>query len=298
MGDFDPIGWAIDKGSEALDVAGDAIHALPLSSEMTGALQSFVNGPLRDVANSPAGMVVLRAMATTIYTPIAWQIGPQLASFVFALPGLARGEDFWHAWFDEVKWRAEKTAEVLGADAVSELPIGYQDLVDKIQAQLPEDVFEQLSTSEIAHELGVSDWEVEIVGSALGRIPIPSHFDFNWPSGTRKGSSVSAFAGTPIRSRAYAEPTSVSPWTEYQGAKSSVAWTEDGRVVPVTVVTDYQGPKSGVAWTEDGRVVPSTFVTASPIVPASTQAAAGNVALIGVATLAAAVFVWFYVGKR
>lgn len=106
------IGWF---GSDIWDAAEDVVKkALAVVEDVPGLNE--LREAAKDFANTAVGKTVLRAMATSFYGGLAWTLGPQLASVTFALPGLFRGEPFEKAWFDEVKWRTEKTAEILGAD--------------------------------------------------------------------------------------------------------------------------------------------------------------------------------------
>lgn len=95
--------------SDAVDDIGDVLSNVPGAKELAGAMGDF--------AHTAVGAVVLRAMSSAFYGSIAWTVGPQLASIAWAIPGLMRGDTFDKAWFDEVKWRTEQTAEILGADA-------------------------------------------------------------------------------------------------------------------------------------------------------------------------------------
>jgi len=100
-----------------------------------------------DLASTQTGTDVLRALATFAYGPIAYSLGgiawfgPQLATVVWAVPGVARGEDFTTAWTKEFVWRVEKTAEAIGTDAAKQLfevlPGIIQRLVEKAKSQFP-----------------------------------------------------------------------------------------------------------------------------------------------------------------
>jgi hypothetical protein len=124
---------ARDFASDAIDVGGDVVHALPGGDELLGAA--------RDFANTATGQTVLRAFSTMLYASVAWPLGPQLASVAFAVPGLFKGEQFENAWLQEVKWRAEKTAEILGPG-----------IVDAFGSQLAS------TLKQMADEYGVTDY--------------------------------------------------------------------------------------------------------------------------------------------
>lgn len=111
LGDIPIITPVANAVSDAVDAFGDLVSSVP------GA--KWVAEQMGDFAKTPVGMAVTRALASSFYGSVAWTLGPQLASITFALPGLMRGDSFDKAWFDEVKWRTEQTAEILGGDVAA-----------------------------------------------------------------------------------------------------------------------------------------------------------------------------------
>jgi hypothetical protein len=148
--DFAEDAWDA-TGGKVVDLASNVFEALPVS----GPLKDLVNGPLRDFANTAVGKTVLRAVASSFFGPLSWHIGPQLASVAWALPGLFRGEPFEKAWFDEVKWRTEKTAEILAPGAFE--GAGFEDLFGKMWAEFLPGVDILESARELADRFGVRE---------------------------------------------------------------------------------------------------------------------------------------------
>lgn len=70
---------------------------------------------------------MLKALAMLFYGPLAQALGgtawfgPQIASAVWALPGVVRGEDFMVAWVSEVKDRYEKLLEIYGPEIAGQI---------------------------------------------------------------------------------------------------------------------------------------------------------------------------------
>lgn len=174
--------WVGGAVSDAADTFGEVAKVIPFSSELGGAMKDLINGPLRDFARTPYGLVVLRAMAGTIYGPLAWTLGPQIASLAFALPGVVRGDEFWHAYITEVEWRAQKTAEILAPSAADAITPRIQEAADALSTLLPEQV-RSMALSELAARLHVDEWTVAMAESLLGLIPIPSRNAFEPVSG-------------------------------------------------------------------------------------------------------------------
>lgn len=186
--------WIGERASDAGDAFTSVAAVVPFSRELGAALKDLINGPLRDFARSPYGLVVLRAMTTTIYGPLAWMIGPQVAALAFALPGIARGEDFWHAWLTELNWRAEKTAEALAPSVSAAITPKIQEAAQALSALLPEQV-QSYALAELADRLHVDEWTVAMAEALLGMIPIPNRNDYDPITGGRRGgAALSAFA--------------------------------------------------------------------------------------------------------
>jgi hypothetical protein len=275
------IGWfgedVWDFVTDATDVASEVFQGLPVAPELFESLKDFIRGPLRDFAKTPYGMVVFRAMSTTIYGPLAWQLGPQLASFVFALPGIVRGQDFFEAWFDEVQWRAQKTAEVLGADALGAEAVSaalgpVRSATEKLREMVPEDLL-NMALSEVADMLGVSDWSAAMALSWLfEQIPVPWRGDFDDNGNLR----VNVGYETSLR---------LSPWM----IKNDAA--EVSRFVPWMVAATSTPPVL-----PDERSAPPPLAVGGA--PPNQNKMIGDVLLVGVIGAAACALVWFYVGEK
>jgi hypothetical protein len=276
------VDWIGDRVSDAGDAFSEVAAVVPFAPELGGALRDVINGPLRDFARTPYGLAVLRAMSTTIYGPMAWTIGPQVASLFFALPGLARGDDFLEAWLTEVQWRAEETAEVLAPGAAQQITPEIQSAATKLAQVLPEDL-RAMALSELAARLKVDEWTAEMARSLALMLPVPRRELFDPITGARRRSV------TLEREASVAERT-----------RSSMLASWAVRQAPV----DERMRSTSFAYLAGGSggVAPSSaaVATTAPDEPAPRPrtSTAGNVALIGLIGLAGASLVWFYSGDK
>jgi hypothetical protein len=270
--------WIGDRVSDAGDVFSEVAAVVPFAPELGGALKDVINGPLRDFARTPYGLAVLRAMSTTIYGPLAWTIGPQVASLAFALPGLLRGEDFWRAWLTEVQWRAEKTAETLGPGAADVATQQAFEAAQKAAEMLPEEL-RSLALSELAARLNVSEWAAAMGRWMVAQIPLPPE-GFDPVTGRLRAPLMTREASVAERTR------------------SSLLASWAVRQAPV----DERMRSTSFAYLAGGGIAPSSaaVATTAPDEPAPRPrtSTAGNVALIGLIGLAGASLVWFYSGDK
>lgn len=134
MSFLDPIGrWIKANVIEPLSDAYKSFTGalLPVLRELPGgqAVEDAINQGaawVKVLVDLPGADLVLKAMAMLTYGPIAHALGgtawfgPQIASAVWALPGVVRGQDFLTAWAYEVKDRFEKIAEIYGPGIVKD----------------------------------------------------------------------------------------------------------------------------------------------------------------------------------
>jgi hypothetical protein len=271
--------WIGGRVSDAGDAFSEVAAVVPFAPELGGALKDVINGPLRDFARTPYGLAVLRAMSTTIYGPLAWTIGPQVASLAFALPGVVRGDDFLEAWLTEVQWRAEKTAETLAPGASAALTPKIQEAAAAMTKMLPEEV-RSLALSELAARLQVDEWTAAMARWFLAQIPMPPRDAFDPVTGAlRRYTSRSVSVEERTRSSLLAS------WAVRQAPV-------DERMRSTSFAHLFGG----------GGVAPSSaaVATTAPDEPAPRPrtSTAGNVALIGLIGLAGASLVWFYSGDK
>lgn len=118
-----PIG---DAFTSVRDRTLPVLRSLPGGQAVEDAINqgaSWVKGIVR----LPGADIVLKAMAMLTYGPIAQALGgtawfgPQIASAVWALPGVVRGENFFDAWAFEVKDRFEKLLEIYGPEIAGQI---------------------------------------------------------------------------------------------------------------------------------------------------------------------------------
>lgn len=103
--------WTKDLSQDVVD----AIHKIPG--------MDWAGEQLKDFAHTAVGHTFLFALATAEYMALAPVIGAQLAAVSFAIPGVAKGDNFAKAWYDETLYRIKATAKILLGDIVKdELP--------------------------------------------------------------------------------------------------------------------------------------------------------------------------------
>lgn len=170
--DLNPIDAAeaiVSTARDALSSVGKALSGIPGGNLIVDAVNQGASWA-SDIASTSEGTFFLRAMATVAYGPIAGTLGigwfgPQIASVVWALPGVVRGEPFIAAWTQEFAYRAEKTAEALGGEAADaafdQLAPTIKTLVAQAQSQFPglnvDQALKQLNVTpqQLADELGI-----------------------------------------------------------------------------------------------------------------------------------------------
>lgn len=172
------------------DVAGDIFDEIPGNQH----LKDLVNGPLRDFAKSPVGMVVLRAIATAMYMPLAnellyWGVpfGAQMATVAWTTPGLLRGEDFDEAWMIEFRYRAEKTAEYFGGSKAVLDMFGkqLQDALDQLASQFEVGDLIKFTAEQLAEHLDIRVDVAEFAIALWNRIQPPAYDEFDPKTGRR-----------------------------------------------------------------------------------------------------------------
>lgn len=134
---------------------------------------------LGDFAKTAVGKIVLRAISDSFFGPLQAVVGPQLASIVWAVPGLMAGDDFDHAWLTEFKSRCDQVAEVSGIPGVENLTGELSVATQAIASQF--DIGETCTwaLSELAQIAGVSDYAAAASRSLWNRTdpPDPAHYD-------------------------------------------------------------------------------------------------------------------------
>lgn len=145
---------------DALDVVTSVFDRVPGSEWIKGAVSSGATW-LGDFAKTPLGFFTLQVISNNLYGPIAntslgavsgmQTIGPQIASVVWALPGMIAGEPFTEAYIKELidrvvgllEWFAGKQAGAYVDQQFSE-PLkrlsndpNFKDLISQVKTQLP-----------------------------------------------------------------------------------------------------------------------------------------------------------------
>jgi hypothetical protein len=90
-------GYGDDFGSifdDAWDVVTSAV------SGVESVIPDFAKDAFNKFANTAIGHVVLFAISGSAFAALVPSVGPQLAAVAFALPGMAKGDNFMKAWTD------------------------------------------------------------------------------------------------------------------------------------------------------------------------------------------------------
>jgi len=111
---YDPRDWVSSAADVVTSAANRAADAIPGGAWIRDAAKAGA-GLVGKLADTVPGQIVLTAVSNGLYGPLAGQLGPQVASAVWAIPGVARGDSFAHAYVTEWCVRVKKVAEILGA---------------------------------------------------------------------------------------------------------------------------------------------------------------------------------------
>jgi hypothetical protein len=178
------IGWFgedIVDGVEdiATSAFDDLKKTVPGFSELAGLVDDFASGPVRDFARTGVGRVFLSAVASTLTGGLVPFLGPQLATAAFALPGLARGDDFVTAWTQEFTSRVKQTAQIVGSDAVGPL---WKDQLEKANAFIAAHGIDltQIDFRALAEAAGIrEDLAAWLIAGAAGELDLfqPNAYD-------------------------------------------------------------------------------------------------------------------------
>jgi hypothetical protein len=141
---------AWDTVTDPITSAWDAAKStVPGLQEISDAIDAAVSGPVRDFARGPIGRVMFSALASSLTGGLAPILGPQLATVAFALPGLAKGDDFVTAWTQEFAERAKTVAAQLGSEEAGD---ALNDALGKLTA------YAQTKGLDIAALVNQVDW--------------------------------------------------------------------------------------------------------------------------------------------
>lgn len=102
---------------------GDVVPG-PIKDGISAVGKFLQGGPVGDFVNSWAGRIVLTALSSGAYAGLAVyqlpngvKVGAQVASAAFAIPGMAKGDDFVTAYMQELGSRISQTAQNAQAQA-------------------------------------------------------------------------------------------------------------------------------------------------------------------------------------
>jgi hypothetical protein len=178
----------VGMGDVFSDLAGD-LNALAdsLGSGVMSipGVAPLVNGPLKDFASSSVGQIVLPIIANSLGGGIyqMTRFAPAMIT-VWAMPGVARGDDFDHAMILGVADRLKQTAQILGVDISAEIMSQLQTLMGELIAQYGASVTTALPDIQtIAATYDVRQDVAAIAKAQLEHIQLPDLTDFDLSSG-------------------------------------------------------------------------------------------------------------------
>lgn len=145
----------------------------------------LVNGPLKDFANSSVGQIVLPIIANSLGGGVyqMTRFAPAMMT-VWAMPGVARGDDFDHALILATADRLKQTAEILGVDVSATIMTQLQGLMGELIQQYGAQVATDLpSFQQIASQYNVRQDVAAIAKASLEHLNLPNLNDFDPSSG-------------------------------------------------------------------------------------------------------------------
>jgi hypothetical protein len=160
------------------DSLGSAVMSIP-------GVAPVVNGPLKDFASSSVGQIVLPIIANSLGGGIyqMTRFAPAMMT-VWAMPGVARGDDFDHAMILATADRLKQTAQILGVDVSSVIMTQLQGLMGELIAQYGASVTTALPDIQtIADTYNVREDVAAIAKAQLEHITLPNLTDFDLSSG-------------------------------------------------------------------------------------------------------------------
>lgn len=260
------------------------------STPLYGPLKDAVEGPLRDFAKTSYGKLVLRAITTQWYGPIAWTIGPQLAAVVFAFPGLMRGESFEDAWLLEFKWRAEKTAETLGPGVLEVFGAQLKEAMTALGDEFEVGELANRTAEELAARLNIREDVAQFAIDLWNRTGPTPRDAFNVTTGkrSRQSSMVQSF----VKAAAAPKVTAVSELmiSPLKALATSTRPPRPPLVPRAELATEEPAPEH--APRSFGVDAPSSTTTRSK------YKTAGDIMLAGVLVAAGYALYRFYAPKR
>ena len=158
-------------GARVVDAGESVVRAIPGGNELIELTGDF--------ANTAVGTVVLRAIATMYFGGIAWAVGPQLASVVWALPGIMKGDRFDEAWLTEFKYRVEKTAEILGPGIIDAFGSQLTDTLKKMFDEYGIGELVEEGVQEFAKRYNIREDVAAFALSLWNRIDLPPRDAFD-----------------------------------------------------------------------------------------------------------------------
>ena len=171
----------------------DVKNTVPGAQAISDAFDSFATGPLRDFARkNPIAPVVLTAVSGGAYALAAPIAGAQLAAVTFALPGMAKGENFVHAWVEGFVDRVTALvayfighgvpANVANVQIPQQMSDEMQKVTDYVQQSGVD--LSQVDLKGLAARAGVrEDVAAHYLANALGDLKLPDHYEFDDATG-------------------------------------------------------------------------------------------------------------------
>lgn len=166
---FDAIGAALSDVSDCIDDLGGALESISI----VGDVADFIINAVKDFAQSDVGKAFLRCASAGVVAVLFAVpfIGPVIAPFGYAMPGLLRGERFDIACANELvagvtfiasKAGGDLAKDILPADLTDNITAVISPLLDKLQnaarqcGAAPANLLENVSQSRILNTFAAS----------------------------------------------------------------------------------------------------------------------------------------------
>lgn len=171
-----------DAVSSAADAIGDALKA---------------------VSDNPFSQFLITAFSTSLYYALAGPFGPQLAAVVFALPGMAKGDDFAKAWTTAFIDRVNQTIKVLSAGQanipfLNDLSQNVAQYSQQLYSLIPKDAIDSIGDTvsqfigSANTTLGNANADLSGIYTSLQKIPLAGQYLPDYAKLMKGGSQAAA----------------------------------------------------------------------------------------------------------
>jgi hypothetical protein len=156
-------------------------------------MPDFMKEGIKKFADSAVGHVVLLAISGSAYYALAPTVGAQLAAVTFALPGMARGDNFMQAWTSGFVERVTLLIKYFvgqgmpdnkATEGVTDMAQGDMQKIQQYADSAGVGKAAAMTVQKLAQLLGVrEDMAAEWLANATGDLSIPKQYNFDPKTG-------------------------------------------------------------------------------------------------------------------